>query len=162
MANNTKTKLTGKLKLYNDDYTSSPEDVLTIKKIDQLHNATSMFSKQSFEIKKVFLTIEVAALTLISNFVETELYLALFVTALIIALIFYLLDSVTYYYQNKLRGIMVDEENQFRTRNLIQPILNPHSHKALCSSFINWSHWIYLAVALLDVILFFIFKEKLA
>jgi hypothetical protein len=156
-----KIDIKGKLKIQSNDYAETPIDELTWKTISQLHNATSNFSKQSFEIKKVCLTVEVAALTLIGNFVNDKLDLALFVTGLIIPIIFYFLDCTTYYYQDSLRGKMVKEENLFRTRYNIPILDNPHTQNKICRSIFNWSHWIYAALILLDIILLIIFKEDL-
>lgn len=151
----------GKLRVLSDDYSATPADDLTWKTIDQLHNATSNFSKQSFDIKKVCLTVEVAAMTLIGNFVDDKLDLALFVAGLIIPLIFYFLDCTTYYYQDSLRGKMIKEENLFRARYGLSIKDNPHESRKIFRSVLNWSHWIYLALIILDLILLFVFRGVL-
>jgi hypothetical protein len=150
----------GQIKIVSNP-TTVIEDNLTWKTMDQLHNATSNFSKQSFEIKKICLTLEVAALTLIGNFVNSKLDLALFVTGLIIAVLFYLLDVMTYYYQTQLRGKMLRVENEYRLRHQMTEKVNDFFNKPILRSFFNWSHWIYGAIIVLDIVLYFVFKDKL-
>lgn len=141
--------------------TTEVKDNLTWKTMDQLHNATSNFSKQSFEIKKVCLTVEIAALTLIGNFVSSKLDLALFVAGIIIAVLFYFLDVMTYYYQTSLRGKMLIVENEYRVLHNMTVKSNTFLTNLVCRSFFNWSHWIYGAIVILDIVLYFIFKDKL-
>lgn len=128
-------------------------DELNWNQIEQLHNATAALSKQSFEIKKICLTLEVASLTLIAKFLNNNLDLSLFVTGLIIPVFFYLLDTMTYYYQDKLRSKMIKEENIIRVRYQEEEKENPHNSWRLLRSFFNHSHWIYLALIALDIVL---------
>lgn len=132
---------------------TSLSDRLSFNLIDQLHNATISLSKQSFEIKKICLTIEVASLTLIAQFVSNKIDKALFIAGFIIPITFYLLDVMTYFYQDRLRGRMIKEENLIRSRNKTENIPNKHSKCRIWRSFFNSSHLIYLTLIIIDVIL---------
>ena len=50
------------------EYKRTLSDELNWNQIEQLHNATTGLSRQSFEIKKICLTLEIASLTLIAKF----------------------------------------------------------------------------------------------
>jgi hypothetical protein len=137
------------------EYRRTLPDELNWIQIEQLHNATRGLSKQSFEIKKICLTLEIATLTLIAKFLENNIDLSLFVAGLIIPVFFYLLDAMTYFYQDKLRGLMIKEENSIRARYQETEKDNPHNSKRLFRSFFNNSHWIYFALVVLDIALGF-------
>lgn len=74
------------------------------KQIDQLHDAVTLFSKTSFEIKKLLVVI-IGILLPFINKIEKEMPFNLYIVIFIIS-IFWLLDSITYYYQEKLRWII--------------------------------------------------------
>lgn len=74
--------------------------------IDQLHKAVLQLSNNCFEIKKLCVTILVAAATLIATFTSRQLDTSIFVAGIIITGFFWILDSQSYYYQEKLRARM--------------------------------------------------------
>lgn len=133
-------------------------DELSWDTIHQFHTAISNFSKQSFDIKKLFITVVISALTLIYS-ISKSIDLSLFVTVAIIVGLFYSLDSMTYYYQDKLRAKMAEEQNKIRERNGIPIIAYHRNDWRFFRSLFNWSHLLYASILILDLVLYFIFCE---
>lgn len=121
------------------------KDKLSWDKIRQLHEAVSNFSKQSFDIKKLWITVEVSAITLMLTLKMNDVKFIVMVSTSIL-FFFYLLDSMTYYYQDKLRQIMANEQNAIRERNGIKKEKVVRTKWRLFRSFINWSHLLYYGV----------------
>lgn len=143
------------------------EDSLSLKQIDQLHNATLNFSNNSLEAKKLCVTAEIAAVTLLIGLHENNkinnLYIVLGISSLMIALLFYIIDIVFYYYQDKLRDTMINEENKIRHRHRLLPqefnrqtkFKNKSGDRVMRSIF-NCSqimYWILIGVSILTLIL---------
>ena len=130
--------------------------------IDQLHNATLNISKQCFEIKKLCLTIELTALTFTLNFTSNTYDCCLFIAflGLIIPLIFWILDSLTYYYQDVLRYRMLEIENVVRKKNNLPKEKNRHKRSTCCRlyhSAFNRSQILYCILGISDLIFIYIF-----
>lgn len=121
------------------------QDKLSWNKINQLHEAVSNFSKQSFDIKKLWITVEISAMTLLLTLKIDDVKLLLIIAGVIL-LFFYLLDSMTYYYQDKLREIMAKEQNAIRKRNNISVQKIERTNWRMFRSLINWSHLLYYSV----------------
>lgn len=81
------------------DNSENIEDKIDWKKIDQLHNATINFSKNSLEIKKLLFVVIGISTPLIINLCNNQLDVALFISLYIIIFSFWIFDSYTYYYQ---------------------------------------------------------------
>ena len=121
------------------------QDKLNWDNINQLHNAVSNFSRQSFDIKKLWITVEISVITLLSSLKVGDIDFAVLIIELVV-IFFYFLDSMTYYYQNKLRYKMEAERNAIRKRYGIK-YKSPNQEK--CSIFkalFNWSHLLYYVV----------------
>lgn len=99
------------------DNSENIEDKIDWKKIDQLHNATINFSKNSLEIKKLLFVVIGISTPLIINLCNNQLDVALFISLYIIIFSFRIFDSYTYYYQKKLRFQMDYYFEQILTRN---------------------------------------------
>lgn len=130
--------------------------------IDQLHNATLNMSKQCFEIKKICLTIELTVLTFVLNFVSNNdaccLYIAFL--GLAIPLSFWILDSLSYYYQDSLRSTMIKEGNRIRDEYRLSTLENKHDRNItsrLFLSFFNLSQLLYYILIVADYIFIFIY-----
>lgn len=96
-------------------------DKIIWNNINQLHDAVSNFSKQSFDIKKLWITVEVSAVTLMLSMKVYNLDIILLIVSAIL-LFFYFLDSMTYYYQDKLRESMHNERNAIRKKHGIDSV----------------------------------------
>ena len=106
------------------EYKKSLEDEIDWKIIDQLHAATLNFSTTSLELKKLFFVLVGIAVPTLVKLAGDKLDLSLFVTIYLLSLTFWLLDSFTYFYQEKLREKMDNHFTQIRTRN-VETIENP-------------------------------------
>lgn len=74
--------------------------------IDQLHEAVLQLSSNCFELKKLCTLLLVSAGTLIAAFTDDKLDPSMFVAGVVITIFFWLLDSQSYYYQEKIRACM--------------------------------------------------------
>lgn len=133
--------------------TNNTQDKLNWNNINQLHDAISNFSKQSFDIKKLWITIEVSIVTLLLTLKVSEKTILVAIGAVL--LFFYFLDSMTYYYQDKLRKSMTDEQNEIRKRNNLKELEFRGKCRVFRSLF-NWSHLLYYVVLLFVIVLYFI------
>lgn len=93
------------------------EDTLDLKTLDQLHNVVLEFGKTSQELKKLCVGLVTAVPTLIFAITDSKLDASIFVAGLFIATSFWIADSYTYYYQDKVRVRMADIFNDIRARN---------------------------------------------
>lgn len=133
--------------------------------IEQLHKVVLNFSSQSFEIKKLCVTVEIAALTLIAtifkdNYASSSFTMLIKLIGLLVPLFFYLLDICTYYYQDKLRLVMFNEENVIRQRHGIELLKNKRFTKAKCPTWgrigraiVNGSNLVYWGLIILAVVI---------
>ncbi|CAA9366999.1 MAG: hypothetical protein AVDCRST_MAG68-4953 [uncultured Gemmatimonadetes bacterium] len=96
------------------------QDELDKISIDQLHKAVLQLSGNCFEIKRLCVTVLIAAGTLIATFTNKRLDASLFVAGGVIVSFFWLLDVQSYYYQEKLRA---------RMKELAEDIAKRHSPK---------------------------------
>ncbi|MDR0957989.1 MAG: hypothetical protein LBM16_02120 [Clostridiales bacterium] len=151
----------------------SIEDSLDKDEISQLYKAVSGFSSQSFELKKLCVTVEVSVCTLfftvfIDNFDNTLFDNNLFgclckLSALLIPILFCIVDITTYYYQDKLRASIFKLENNIRKRHEIATKENKRFTTRsrvpyrLFRSILNASNIIYLGLIVIGSLLFFIF-----
>lgn len=79
------------------------QDELDKSSIDQLHKAVLQLSANCFELKRLCVTVLVSASTLFATFSNKRPDLAIFLIGTFIIIFFWLLDSQSYYYQEKLR-----------------------------------------------------------
>lgn len=136
-------------------YTKTLDDELDWKMIDQLYGAVSQVSGFCFEIKKFCVTTLFVVLTILVKFTNDKLDHSIFATSLIITFVFWFLDSVSYYYQVKLRGMMDSIRASIHSRGkvsislekvskAIEPsrIEQSQSERVFKSAF-NHSMWLY-------------------
>ena len=131
------------------------EDELSKIQIDQLHRATLNFSNNSLETKKLCVTVETSALTLVELLYKEQPFedrMAVFMTfGILIPILFYFVDVFLYYYQDKLRAEMTKESNKIRERHEITFSEKKRSPRLLRSLF-NGSQLIYAALILMVII----------
>lgn len=136
----------------NNRNTTLIEDQLNMEQIRQLHNATLSFSNQCTEIKKLYITVMLAVITLIfnifkDNFLSIDFYKLVSILILGISILFYLLDVCSYYYQRKLRNLMSNKENEIKKRHNIMVISNSNDKSnKIKKSFCNSSMLIYYLI----------------
>lgn len=145
--------------------TSIKEDDFDTMKIDQLHKVVMNFSSQSTEIKKMCITVEVAALTLITtifreNYSELAFTILTLLILFLVPILFYGIDIYTYYYQDKLRGLMLKYENNIRKRNKLDTLteerFDTNNKKRICRAIKSYSNMIYWALLIIAFIGLFV------
>ncbi|MEI6708505.1 MAG: hypothetical protein WCK96_15380 [Methylococcales bacterium] len=150
-------------------YVKSLDDELDWKLLDQLFGIVSQISNFCFETKKFCVTTEFIVLTLFAKFTTDKLDTSLFVTGLVIPICFWFLDSVAYYYQAKLRGMMEAIQNRIKDRHKEQLIIisskpieriNKPWWSKVFDAVINHSMWIYAFLIIIDFIVWVFYLNK--
>ena len=138
------------------------QDELDKLQIEQLHQVVLRLSVNSFEIKKLCITVIVSASVLVASFTDRKLDLSIFLAAAIIISFFYILDVQVYYYQQKIRirmriihdRMMNRHFSSFDTQGVGMPITEHRSQlQRLRHAFFNASMWPYAALVSADIIL---------
>ncbi|WP_028786991.1 hypothetical protein [Terrimonas ferruginea] len=150
-------------------YIKTVDDEIDWKIIDQLHAATLNFSNLSLELKKLLFVLIGIAIPSLVKLAGDKLDLSLFVTIYLLASAFWLLDSFTYFYQEKLREKMDARFKQIKNRHALLPIVLPSnednytldnsrtSKNRIKRSIINASTRLYFIVIILDTLALFLF-----
>ncbi|WP_353777862.1 hypothetical protein [Winogradskyella sp. 3972H.M.0a.05] len=148
---------------------SEIKDQIDWKVIDQLHAATIEFSRNCSNIKKICVTLLIATCTLLAKFNDNSLDLSFFVAGFFIPLFFWGLDASSYFYQERLRGIINGKLNEIRNRNLNDTIITPigyvleierNNDKRIYRSIFNYSMLLYYILLLGDLTLFIVYKME--
>lgn len=131
-------------------------DELDKIQIDQLHKATLNFSNNSLETKKLCVTVQIAVYTLLAGIYKdsplSNLVIALELLGILIPILFYAVDVVLYYYQDRLRENMNNKMNDIKERHRIVVQPSNRNNKRLLHSFINGSQILYLGLIIISVI----------
>jgi hypothetical protein len=143
------------------------KDQIDWKVVDQLHAATLEFSRNCSNLKKICITLLIASCTLLAKFNNNSLDLSFFVAGFVIPLFFWGLDSTSYFYQEKLRGIINTKLNDIKRRNGNETITTAEGialeiertqESRLKRSIFNYSMLLYYILIGLDLVLFIAFK----
>jgi hypothetical protein len=92
---------------------------LKLKEIDQLASAILQFSKNTLATKKICASLLVGLAALILKLTDNNLDLSVYISSFITLLIFWVIDSNSYYYQRKLRIRMSEIVNELKENKLI-------------------------------------------
>lgn len=87
-------------------YDRTVEDELDWSLLNQLHAVVLQIGSFCFRTKQVCLTVLIAVLGILRAVTSNELDQSFFVAGLLIPVCFWFLDSVAYFYQVKVRGVM--------------------------------------------------------
>jgi di/tricarboxylate transporter len=148
-----------------EPYVKTLEDELDWKLVDQLHGAVSQTSSYCFEIKKFCVTTLFVVIGIIIKFTKDNLDHSIFVTAILITVVFWFLDSVAYYYQVKLRGMMDRVRGSIfdrRKSKVIQTepakVIEPNrtnikQSKLILNAAFNHSMWLYPILVIITLLL---------
>lgn len=155
-------------------YERSLEDELDWSLLEQLHRATLQTGTFCFRTKQIYVTVEIAVLGLLARFLGDKLDHSVFVAGLLIALVFWFLDSTGYYYQVKLRIVMDEVRTRLLERNRQGVISSGGAQKVIEESrssesgtrrfreaLVNHSMWLYLIIAIIDVVFWVAFSGGL-
>ena len=138
------------------------QDELDKAQIEQLHRVVLRLSSNSFEIKKLCITVIVSASVLVASFTDRTLDISIFFAAAIVISFFYMLDVQVYYYQQKIRVRMKDIYDTIVARHAFpvdevgvgMPLAEDGSQfRRLWRAFFNASMWPYAALISVDIIL---------
>lgn len=137
-------------------------DKLDYIQIDNLNKATLNFSGHSLETKKLCVTVLTSVITILLGVYKDNPKDALNlirILGLTVVVIFYIVDCILYWYQDKLRNGIIAQENNIRKRHNIKELEFRPSKKRVKRSMFNGSNFIYLAlgVAVFGFTTFFIF-----
>lgn len=131
-------------------------DELDKIQIDQLHKATLNFSNHSLETKKLCVTVQIAVYTLLAGIYKesplSNLVIALELLGILIPILFYAVDVVLYYYQDRLRENMNSKMNDIKKRHRLAAQAENRNKKRLLRSFFNGSQILYLGLIIISVI----------
>ncbi|WP_312648984.1 hypothetical protein [Aminipila sp.] len=144
---------------YNNETNNNSDiaDELNKIQIQQLHNATLNFSNNSLETKKLCITVEVAVFTLLTAIYKEESSYSKLIDAvrffgILVPSLFYIVDVVLYFYQDRLREKMVIEGNEIRKRyKLTEKVINKNKHRVR-KSFFNGSQIMYFGLVIIAVL----------
>jgi hypothetical protein len=149
-------------------YTKTFQDELDFKLLDQFHAVVLQLSGFCFETKKFCVTTEFIVLPLIAKFTKDELDSSIFIAALLIPICFWVLDSVAYFYQVKLRGIMKEIHNRLSLKeNNNQLVISDcvienrrvesSTSEKIINSLFNHSMWLYAFMIFIDAVVSILF-----
>ena len=121
-----------------DDAAIKLEDSLNRLHIKQKLLATLNFSRACIETKKLCVLAEIGIFTIFSNFYRQGINsnLAVVITLICAAatpILFWIVDSIFYFYQRKLRSQMDVEESLIRNRHKLKQYRDISQHCNLCS-----------------------------
>lgn len=130
-------------------------NILKLKEIDQLDSAILQFSKNTLATKQLCATVLVAILAIILKITANKLDYAIYVGSLITVIVFWIIDSNSYYYQRKLRIRMTGLVNNLIPETIISdgygmPIIKSETN-AWKSAFFNHSQYFYLLLTIVIV-----------
>lgn len=148
------------------EYKRTLEDELDWSLLNQLHNVVLQTSTFCFRTKQICLTVDVAVVGVLLKLTENILDPSIFVAGLFIPLSFWFLDSIGYFYQVKIRGIMDNIRERIKKRNTEQ-IIAPELSKVIDedrvkvsqakkagNAFFNHSMWLYGLLIAADAFLY--------
>ena len=131
---------------------------LKLKEIDQLDSAILQFSKNTLATKKICASLLIGIVTLILKLTNNTLDLSIYFSCFITILIFWIIDSNSYYYQRKLRIRMNKIVNELKTTDFVTDGFGMPLSKEETSSwrkaFFNDSQLFYLLGILVIIGLF--------
>jgi len=146
------------------EYKKTLEDEIDWKIIDQLHSATSNFSSASIRMKRIYAMILSLTATILLAIAKDDFIMYFVGISLVITLVFWFIDSITYYYQESLREKMNVHFNNISLRNNLPPYVgyvleqNRGIHGRKSRSFFNHSHCIYYILFGIFILVFVIVK----
>jgi hypothetical protein len=153
------------------EYIRTVDDELDWSLLNQLHAAVLQMGTFCFRTKQVCLTVLVGVVGLITALTSDKLDTSIFVAGAMIPICFWFLDSISYFYQVKLRGVMEGVRERIKCRNSDEQLRGIDSEvieksrttsspaKRILDSFINHSMWLYYLIILIDLILWTAFKS---
>ena len=153
------------------EYIRTVDDELDWSLLDQLHAVVLQIGAFCFRTKQVFLTILIGVIGLIITLTSDKLDDSIFVAGILIPICFWFLDSIAFYYQAKLREVMIEVRARIKNRNSNNQDdapnkkdnensdTNPISVQKIQEAFFNHSMWLYYIAIVVDCILWVAFSN---
>lgn len=94
-------------------------ETLKLKEIDQLDSAILQFSKNTLATKKICASLLVGVVTIILKLTDNTLDYSIYVGSIVTIMIFWVIDSNSYFYQRKLRIRMTGIVNELRKSEFV-------------------------------------------
>ena len=153
-------------------YIKTVEDELDWSLLNQLHAVVLQIGTFCFRTKQVCLTVLIGVVGLITALTSDSLDTSVFVAGLLIPICFWFLDSVAFYYQVKLRGVMDDIRDRIQGRHTDEILRSPNVEviadsrtdrptlKKIQDAFINHSMWLYYLIMVVNCILWAAFSNE--
>ncbi|QTN43330.1 hypothetical protein [Marinobacter salsuginis] len=153
------------------DYPRTIEDELDWSVVNQLHAVVLQIGTFCFRTKQVCLTVLIGVIGFITALTSDELDTSIFVAGLLIPICFWFLDSVAYFYQVKLRGVMDGVRDRIQKRHSTELLRGQNSEvisnerisrsstKKVGDAFFNHSMWIYYILIITDLVLWLAFSK---
>lgn len=151
-------------------YEKTIEDDLDWSLLNQLHSVVLQMSSFCFRTKQICLTVLVGVIGLIVTLSSNKIEDSIFIAGFLIPLLFWLLDSIAYFYQVKLRGIMDNIRERLYKRhseNLVRGTnyevienerINQSIYLRIKDSAFNHSMWLYYILIALDLIIWITYQ----
>ena len=134
-----------------EKYRRDAQDEILWSQVDQLHAATLQISDSCFQYKKLCIALLGAAVTVLLKFTDNGLDHSLFVLCITVILGFWIADANAYFYQKKLRGLMVGAKNQICERSCDEGFcISKPKEPSVTSSLFNWSMTLYYFLLILS------------
>lgn len=147
------------------EYTKTIDDELDWSLLNQLHAVVLQVGTFCFRTKQVCLTVLVGVVGLITALTSDKLDTSIFVAGLLIPICFWFLDSIAYFYQVKLRGVMDGVRDRIHKRHSENVLRGPNAEvisdertkrssvERVRDAFFNHSMWLYYILIALDCVL---------
>lgn len=119
--------------------------ILKLKEIDQLDAAILQFSKNTLASKKICATLLVGFITIILQLTKNYFDVSIYISCGLILFIFWITDSISYYYQRKLRIRMAEIVKELNNSPLIGLGIPLQTNEKITwkKSLFNHSQWFY-------------------
>ncbi|MDA3822777.1 MAG: hypothetical protein PF450_09250 [Bacteroidales bacterium] len=110
------------------NYSKTVEDDLDWSLLEQLHAVVLQIGTFCFRTKQICLTVLVGIVGLVTVLTSDKLDTAVFVAGLLIPICFWFLDSIAYFYQVKLRGVMDGVRDRIHKRHSANLLRGPNEN----------------------------------
>jgi len=147
------------------EYSRTVEDDLDWSLLNQFHAVVLQIGTFCFRTKQICLTILIGVIGLIIVLTSDKLDTSIFVAGIVIPVAFWFLDSIAYFYQVKLRGLMESVRERIQQRHSKKSIVGQNSEvitkarisrspvKNVKNAFFNHSMWLYYILVVIDSVL---------
>ena len=139
--------------------------ILKLKEIDQLDSAILQFSKNTLATKKICASLLIGIIAIILRITNNSLDDSIYISSFFTFLLFWVIDSNSYYYQRKLRirmsKLVKELEDNASLLNGFGMPLEQNETSSWIKAFFNESQLFYIIGIVVVVVLFIFHKMNL-